>query len=264
MKNKSVDNGLRLSISELQQYNNAVLRDVHNICEEENVPYIAMFGTMLGAVRHNGPIPWDYDIDIMVPVTQMDRFVETMEKRLPAKYWVDFRKENEHVRIFPRVGLSSYKTTLLHVDVFPLIGLPDSLKAQKKLFYWIRKVVGIVGVKAYQYEGSKNWEAKLVKCLTFMISEKTLARWYDKLCRKYNYDSAAIVGCSVAADGYKRTFLKEEIEDTILVPYADFQIRIPRNYDKVLKTLYQDYMTFPPLQEREDFLNRTYYVESRK
>lgn len=252
---------MKCSIEDLQKYGSEMLKEVALICEQENIPYIGMFGTMLGAVRHKGPIPWDYDIDIAVPVKEMERFVDVLSAKLPEQYWVDFRTNNPHKRIFPRIGLKKYSTKELHIDVYPIIGLPDSLNKQKILFLRIRYIVGLVGIKSYSYTGKKGRKARIIKALTPFITESFLMRRYDRLCRKYSYEAAKTVGCSNAASGYKRTFLKQELEKTILFDYESFKIRIPAEYEKVLHILFGDYMSFPPESERNEALNKKYEIE---
>ena len=253
---------MELTIKDLQQYNTNLLRVVSQICEEEKIPYIGMFGTMLGAVRHKGTIPWDADVDIAVPVCMIDRFVRVMESRLPNEYWVDYRKNNKHKRLFPRIGLKQYETRVVHVDVYPLIGLPDSIEKQKHLFSNIQRVVRLATVKRYKYAGKKEIKAKIARLLSLTISEDRLMNWYDFLCNKYAYEDSQLIGCSNAASGYKRTYNKDDIEDTIMVEYEDFQIRIPRKYDLILTILYKDYMKYPPQNEIDNAINEKYIVNS--
>lgn len=252
---------MELTIEELQQYNTKFLKEVVKICEEDNIPYIGMFGTLIGAVRHKGTIPWDADVDIAVPITQLNRFVQAMEEKLPNEYWVDYRKGNKHERLFPRIGLKKYETRYAHVDVYPIIGLSESIEDQKRLFSKIERVVRLSTIKRYRYKGKKELVAKIARAVSFPISEKKLISKYDQLCRKYSYDEAKIVGCSNAASGYKRTFQKKDIEDTMLTDYSDFKIRIPKNYDTVLKIIYNDYMTYPPKSEIDEAIKKTYFLD---
>lgn len=252
---------MQLTITELQSFNVEILKVVAQICEEENIPYIGMFGTLLGAIRHRGTIPWDADVDIAVPITHLENFLGIMEEKLPYKYIVDYRINNKHKRLFPRIGLRGYDTKELHVDVYPIIGLPESINKQKELFFLIRKVVGLAGIKRYEYAGFRGLLTNIIRSSTSFITESSLCKWYDLLCNRYPYSKAITVGCSNAADGYKRVYKKIDIEDTILTDYSDFQIRIPANYDKILRILFNNYMEFPPEKERQEALNKIYIIK---
>ena len=109
-----------------------LLREVIRICDKNQLTYYAAYGTALGAVRHQGFIPWDGDVDIYVPENEIDNFVQTMREQLDKRFWINFRGDGGKDRDFPRVGYAGYDTTILHVDVFRLAGAPSDKKLQKK------------------------------------------------------------------------------------------------------------------------------------
>ena len=108
-----------------------MLKTVAEICEKNNIRWYMAYGSTLGAIRHGGPIPWDYDIDIYVPECDLDTFLSAMKRELPSKYWVDYREGRGPYRAFPRIGLTGYETEILHIDVYRLGGLPDDPKKLK-------------------------------------------------------------------------------------------------------------------------------------
>ena len=125
---------MQLTIEELQKYGSEMLRTVSEICEKNNIQWYMAYGSMLAAIRHQGPIPWDYDIDIYVPEKELKRFLSVLRKELPDKYWIDFR-DGDCPRAFPRIGLNGYETEILHIDVYRLGGLPNK-PFQFKCFVW--------------------------------------------------------------------------------------------------------------------------------
>ena len=134
---------------QIQEITTDILRNIIVIAKQENLTYFAMFGTLLGAIRHGGPIPWDYDVDLYVPENEIEHFVDVLGKRLPDKYWVNYRNEGGVPQKFPRVGLKGYETELLHVDIFRMAAVPDDEIEEKKLWrharFW-----------------SKIWKAKVI------------------------------------------------------------------------------------------------------
>ena len=86
---------MKLSLQELQDLETEMLKVVAEICERHNIDYYLAYGTALGAVRHQGPIPWDNDADIALPNYQLDCFIEVMNRELPDKFYLRF------ITIFP-------------------------------------------------------------------------------------------------------------------------------------------------------------------
>lgn len=251
---------MNLSISEIQQYGTEMLKTVVGILEEHQLPYILFYGSMLGAVRHRGPIPWDYDIDIAIPEASMDAFLRSMKADLPDKYWVDFRAPGMMKLSMPRIGLAGYSSVMLHIDVYRVVGFPKQEWRQRLFNKYSRLQKSIRCAKVYQYTGKKLKKARIIRALTCLHSADHYALKYDKACKHYDYDRAEYIGFN-AGYHFETLVYTKELFDTKLVPYADFQVRIPKNSDQVLKRLYGDYMKYPSEESREKALNAVYHVE---
>lgn len=252
-----------MNIKEVQAITGDILKNVTRICEEEKLPYIAVFGSMLGAIRHSGPIPWDYDVDLAVPVDEIKRFNEVMEKRLPEKYWIIYRNENEAQRPILRIGLRGYKTDVLHVDVFPAFGVPEDRKKEVRLYREMSLLMSFRAAKEYtHYKGKKAVQAKLIKIGLFFLPQKVMLKRFDRLCTKYPYAESKYFAVGGFRYGYKKKIhhVKSYMDDTILVDYDDFKIRVSREYDAFLKEIYHDYMKFPPEQEQRKGYEADYPV----
>lgn len=253
-----------MKMLEMQKNGCEIFKCITEIAERNHLTYTSIFGTVLGAIRHKGPIPWDYDTDIAVPVDDLPHFVDVLEKELPEKYWVVYRNDNEVHRPIARVGLRGYKTDVLHVDIFPIFGVPEDPEERKKLFQKMNRVVSLRSAKEYSYKGSslkKRVKAAFVKYGLFFISQDALIRRYDKLCNRYPYATAAKVGVGVRMGNSKRAMEKSFLLDTVFVDYADFRIRVPREYDKLLTMIYGDYMKYPPEEQRNKALNKEYTLK---
>lgn len=251
---------MKVTIKEVQKMGTDMLAEMVKICEENNLTYFGFYGTMLGAVRHNGPIPWDADIDILVPESEMDCFVETMNKYLPPEYWIHYRDDRTHPRCFARIGLTGYRTESFHIDVFRLIGFPDSKKKQRKMA--IKGHILYVMWKAkctdsdYYYRSRRGMriKAKILRALLAPISVKKIIKQYDVLCQKYDYNCSKYVGNSIYPVNYimEKTFF----EKTIRIKYANMSLCVPAKYEEMLEQHYGNYMEFPPLEEREAQMNQ--------
>lgn len=248
---------------QLQEIGSGMLKNVASICEEENINYCLFFGSMLGAVRHHGPIPWDYDIDIAVHENDIERFVSAMEKKLPKDYWVDFRSKYDTPKCFPRIGIRGFDTHSLHIDVYRMVGFPESINKSRLIVKIGRLLLEMRLVKNANldyYSGNKIKKIKLFRMLLLPVSTKFIVKLYDALCKKYPYESSKKVGLNACKLGTKYVYDKEIINDTILVDYLDFQVRIPRTYDALLRSIYGDYMKFPKQEHIDSVMNKDYVV----
>ena len=253
-----------MEIKEIQALENQLFKEVVRVCDQYGVKYFAAYGTVLGAIRHGGIIPWDDDVDIYVPENELDHFLEAMEKGLDQKYWVDFRTPGRKYRDFPRVGFKEYDTEILHIDVFRLTGAPDDLKQQKRE-RWICGRIHLLnnvkrrGVKSFRGRGDKERKAKLATVLSAPLPLSLSVKMVDYYAKKYPYETADYVG-SVVSRFLSSVFPKSFLGDGILVPYEDFQIRVPERYEDYLNQMYRDYRKLPPQEKREAALNRIYHA----
>lgn len=250
---------MKLTIEQVQEISCELFRTVAQILEEEDFPYVGFYGTMLGTVRHQGPIPWDADVDVLIPEPELNRFLELMKRKLPSEYWLDFGNPDKPERAIPRIGLAGYETRVIHVDVFRMVGYPK--QHWKQIIYsgLCSTLISIRCAKVYTYTGKKKLLAGLVRALTFYHNADYYAQRYHKLCKRYPYEMAEIIGNAADRDDVGKAFTKE-IFDYIKMPYAGFTIRIPKNYDELLCKLYGNYLQLPPEKERNAAMQNTYEI----
>ena len=254
---------LHLNIEELHNYCTTMLRDVVKVCEKENIPYYVIYGTLLGVVRHNGPIPWDPDVDIYVPENNLKEFVDTIEKNLGDKYWVDFRKEGIVPKPFPRIGLRGYETEILHIDVFRMSGLPNSKIKQKILtrngrMLWISWKAKVIKPKEYYVDKKKRFGGYFFKVLVAPFSVNKIIKCIDRLCNKYDVFSTNYVG---RAMGQGAIYDKNHFLECERHKFADFEVRTPKNPQKLLGIMYGDYLKYPSEEYRTKMMDREFEIK---
>lgn len=241
-----------LNIEDLHAVCNTMLKSVVTVCESCGIPYFLIYGSLLGAVRHNGPIPWDSDIDIYVPEYEIERFVNTIEDKLGEKYWVNFRNKGSVPKPFPRIGLKGYSTDILHIDVFRMSGLPHGFLRPQLMeicgrFLWILWRAKTIDPKTEYSDSKRTIYAYAMKLFSAPFSVSFIIRSIDYLCKKYKTYSTDYVGRVM---GHGAIYKKSLFESYVMFPYADFFVRVPTGYDELLRTMYGDYMQFPPEEER--------------
>ncbi len=259
---------MKLTISELQAYGIDMLRTVSEICERNGIRWYMAYGSALGAIRHHGPIPWDADIDIYVPEPNIDSFVSIMEAQLPSMYWVDYKNNQKHPRCFPRIGLSGYETEVLHIDVYRLGGFPTDSQEYKRFVKYSRYLyvawkARSVDINYYYPDRKRRIISKTVKAITAFIPTSWLLNQLDKQANRIPFDEAVIVASPLTTMSPRRMIDRHIFDESILVDYADFKVRVPKEYERYLETVFGNWRELPPVEEREKHFNQIYDVRER-
>lgn len=248
-------------IKNLQKVELEILLEVNRICKKHNIRYFLVAGTLLGAIRHKGFIPWDDDIDICIPIEDYRKFCKVTKKELNKKYflqnhttdftgmWFSKIRKNDTTAI--EIGLES---KLHHqgiwIDVFPLIGVKDdkewikNLKSKvlpaKKL---INKKIGIMD------DMDKN---PILKILNYLIPMKILRLIVSSIYRVSFKSPYVFKHCYYlwASASISPMFESEWFSESCEVEFEGHMLPAPKEWDKYLTTEYGDYMTPPPPEKR--------------
>ena len=232
------------------------LFEFHRICEENHIWYQVAYGSLLGVIRDGGQIPWDYDVDVFVKIEDRERLTQALKEQLNANYYfyspeVDKRCRHTFIRVTP----NGYRSEVLHVDVFYLVGLSQNLtyrRLTKKAICFLSKArfAKLVKIKDEWYGNPKRLiKLTLGKILAFFLPQSFLTLVFEKLIHKWPINKAKILG---TADSFadQKDFSKDIFEETILYPFEENEVRVPRRYEEVLQTCFGDYTRIFPLKDR--------------
>lgn len=248
----------------LQSVQLEIAEVIKRICEKNGIRYFLAYGTLIGAVRHDGFIPWDDDIDIMMPYPDLLKFEKACKTDLPDGYFYQSPQTDPEYRL-SIMRVCKDNTLLLEkgtadknihhgifVDIYPIYGAAPKNKRKKQIFQAMKRALYLLD------EPVKNHGAVMRLGSTFLLKTKTKkgkARAQQKLFQnisQYDYDQSENVVCLDSSVVKMRTEYKREwFGDGVMHKFGDTQFMIPDNPDEILKKVYGDYMQLPPEDERK-------------
>lgn len=256
-----------LSLKEIQQESLSILKEIDAVCRKENIRYWVMYGTLIGAVRHHGFIPWDDDLDIAMPRPDYERFLSYCDGHADAlKPLVVLHNTNDQMLPFliTRVSDTDYKMIGEYgdelpemgtfVDVYPIDGCGNSRDEALQLKSECSAVVSNY-LRAANFN-CNNMGASAVKCAIKSIRARMLGdptKYRDELhelATRNSFEDSSYCGCLVWPMDKGLLLKHEQIDDLLSVQFEDTQVLIPSGYDDILKGQYGDYMQLPPKNER--------------
>lgn len=267
-KNKDKKN---LPMEDVQKISLAILKFIANICEREGFRYCLMYGTLIGAIRHKGFIPWDDDVDIMMPRPDYEKFLRYAysHKDEFAPYEIFNREVNsEYIYSITRVSDSRYIIDKedekncgmgIFIDIYPYDGLGDdkanALKILARTNYLCNKIIDITRTNI-KIPKTLNLKGKITFWLGLRFSSlRGVDHYINKLNKNkknFTFDSSTYVGPAMwfFTRPEKVLFERSLFDNLIKVPFEDGEFFVPADYDKLLTQEYGDYMKLPPVEKR--------------
>lgn len=259
-----------LSLKERKDLSLNILDEFVAICEKHQFDYWLAYGTLLGAIRHEGFIPWDDDIDVWVPVEQYEQLLDTLA--IESQYTVISSLDKDCVRPFSKLSddstciidlvptrISAFQKRGVAIDIFPLFDTEDP-KIVEKCMKYNAMAYRMFCYEKHVFEGSAKQKLKALYCWLHKIIGRD-ARYYKKKMHfiMQSCGENDMRGFPLSAYGMKDSFASKDFEKAC----ATFEGRrfcIPAGYHNVLTALYGDYMTPPP----PDKQNSNHHVKAYK
>src|SRR5699024_1068760 len=146
-----------------------MLSELNRISKRHKIKYYLAYGTALGAVRNNGFIPWDTDVDVIVEYNNTKKLDEILSKELSGKYRVlNYKNDSSSPLMFSRIVLANDDGVTVHVDLFPMVGLPNR-KIKQQIFIKTARIVNALfffkKVEPEKYYTDRNKKIRLSKIL---------------------------------------------------------------------------------------------------
>ena len=255
----------QLSLTEIQIATKEIVKFIDDLCNKLGLKYFALYGTVIGAIRHQGFIPWDDDFDIGMFRKDFEIFKEYMLTHDTGFFYLDNVEANKEYPFYiSRVCDKRYQlvfegfnyTSGLFVDIYPYDGLGNSediiwWKKRSKRLYNLRKGMLLSRWSTLFFGNSTFHRLFNIPYLLFcrMAGNSFFFKRLDRYSKFFDVDKSQYVDCPCWA-GRIHFYEKKWFEETIRVKFENITICIPKEYDSFLRSLYGDYMVLPPESKR--------------
>lgn len=248
-----------LSIDNIKSIQLGILKEFVSYCDNVGLKYYLAYGTLIGAVRHKGYIPWDDDIDVIMPRPDYERFLSSY-KNNRFKIFSPKNHSNcpiPYAKLYDDTTLIKERTDIkytigLNIDIFVLDGMPEDKSVARrhiqKCCFWLK----IIDIKKISLSSNRKWTRNVIllllkilvlpfpfsKCISRLVS---LSKQYpfekSSYCSDLSYTGALYMKKSVFGEGAKAEF-------------EGYEYTIPSDFDSWLRWQYGDYMQLPPEEQR--------------
>lgn len=245
-----------------------MLFEIDRVCRENDIRYFLHCGTFLGAVRHKEFIPWDDDLDVAMFREDYDRFRAIAPEKLKesycfqdwhtdARYPLPFGKLRKKNTYFLEAKSAPLAENGFFVDVFPIDPAPESEKERdhlkNQLLNLFRVKLMKSGFTPWVEENRINWKKRIGYMPYWLLSRLVSNRWliqkYDTLVAAVPQGACVYEQSALPKPNYFQRVWLQELE---IYPFESGSFPGPKDYDSYLTSLYGDYMTLPPEEEREN------------
>ena len=257
-----------INLDELKQIELKILKHIHEVCTQQGFRYFLVGGTLLGAVRHKGFIPWDDDIDIGMPREDFNKFIDyCASNELPFKivsnkynenYGYLFAKAMDPTTTIIEESGNRYNIDLgVYVDIFPVDGLGDTLDeaiSNLNKTRFDRELLVAANWKRFVRSKTRPIYQEPIRIAFFLMSRfSSFSKLVAKIESKYDvkgFDKYKYVGSVCGAYRNREIMHIDIVSEYVELPFEDSFFRCPKEYDRYLTNIYGDYMQLPPEEKR--------------
>lgn len=256
----------KAGFQEIRTIQYEILKAAAEYCDANGITYFLTGGTLLGAVRHQGYIPWDDDIDIAVPRPDYERLLALNGGKLGKYYEVSaFENNPAHSRPFLRIVdnrtvyehkyyAEKYRSSL-GIDVFPMDGAPENDREYQLYFKNMRRLTKQLALSQAAWFKSTNPFRAIAKTFAGIPARirgrEKIYREIIQRVEEYPYEKSRRVGITTGVYLEKEVLLKEELFPVVELPFEGRMFHAPACYKKYLRQLYGDYMQLPKEEDRK-------------
>lgn len=252
-----------IGFEELRSIQLDILKKVDEYCEQNNIQYSLAYGSLIGAVRHKGYIPWDDDIDIMMPRHDYNQFLSAFNGTYSHLRVISPEIVSSYYAPYANVYLTTTKLIEPHVnhgfkdlgvkiDIFPVDSVPSDVIEYERLFKRSSELCRWRSFKSTpirNQNGTLSIRSIVKRIISFLIPFFYLNNELRKMQKEIDNNTEYLDIILWPIYKYKR-FSHKFFRETIRVPFENIEVCIAKGYDGILTSIYGSYMELPPLENR--------------
>ncbi len=252
----------KLSIEEAKKIELDILDFIDSFCKENGINYCINYGTLIGAIRHKGFIPWDDDIDLSMTRENYERFIQLFSEKQSRYQILSLETDNQYFNNFikivdPTTKIIDTRNTKTYdsgifIDIFPMDTFNDSKVVDICYKLESFKLLSFSKHKNIVYGDSKLKD--LIRTLFWFllrpVSPRFFANQIEKQIQKYRVEDGKYIAFIPSKLKEKEIFPRDMFDELIEIPFEHLVLPAPKRFDVVLKQFYDNYMTVPPKEKQ--------------
>lgn len=239
-----------------------IFREFHCICEKNEIQYYLAFGSLLGFIRDGDMIPWDSDIDVLLPIDQLDKLITVLKTQLGSNYYYVTNVENsKYPNYMSRICKKGYNSDIVHLDILYLIGAADSEEENQQMQKEIQRIISIREEKLRKTIWRENGKIRIdlhgiirnIRLLRYPL--KTINARCFELCNRYSFVNAK----NYITFGHGAEYFPAEVfEPRTVMTWREGKAYLPGDYNRFLTIRYGDFQGYLPISDRFDEFTQAY------
>ena len=234
------------------------------IARKNRLRYFMGFGSLIGAIRDKGRIPWDYDVDVIVSIDDREKLIHLLDNDLNKNYYYAYVNNlDTYPATCLRVCKKGYPFTSIHLDVYFVIGCPENRTQE-----FVNKIDNCRKLRVKKYgriwfpnSGKSTIQriADILLCVNgFFINSVLLKKREEKIWHQYKLDQSKY--CCIVGDPYLHFYETAWLKQSIDLSVNGVNVSIPIGYDSYLRKIYNDYTTYLPISNRYNEFSKMLHI----